>query len=95
MISILDPNREVAPDYVGYVVELNDGRTLTGIIAAQTPNSITLKQAGSGGEVILRSDIKEMKSSSLSLMPEGFEQSIKPEEMADLLAFLMAIRGGI
>jgi putative heme-binding domain-containing protein len=95
LISILDPNREVAPDYVGYVVELNDGRTLTGIIAAQTPNSITLKQAGTAGEIILRSDIKEMRSSSLSLMPEGFEESIKPEEMADLLAFLMAIRGGI
>ena len=81
---------------MAYVVELNDGRSLTGLIETQTPSSITLKQAGDGGGiVILRSEIKEMKSSSLSLMPEGFEESIKPAEMADLLAFLMAIRGGI
>ncbi len=70
---------------------------LTGIIATQTPNSITLKQAGNEGPgiVTLRNNIKEMTSSAVSLMPEGFEESIKLEEMADLLAFLLAIRDWI
>jgi putative membrane-bound dehydrogenase-like protein len=97
LINILNPNREVAPDYVGYDVTLKDGRVLTGIIATQTPNSLTLKQAGKEGPglVILRNDIEEMTSNNLSLMPEGLEQSINLQEMADLLAFLTAIRGGI
>jgi putative membrane-bound dehydrogenase-like protein len=96
LISILDPNRDVSPEYIGYGVSLTDGRVLTGIVAAQTPNSITLKQPGNSADtVILRKEIEEMTSSNLSLMPEGLEQSIKPEEMADLLAFLLAIRGGI
>jgi putative heme-binding domain-containing protein len=97
LINILDPNREVAPDYVGYDVTLKDGRVLTGIIGTQTPNSVTLKQPGTGGSgiVILRNNIEEMRSNNLSLMPEGLEQSISVEEMADLLAFLTAIRGGI
>jgi hypothetical protein len=63
----------------------------------QTPNSVTLKQVGSEGPgiVILRNNIEEMTSSAVSLMPEGFEESIQLEEMADLLAFLLAIREGI
>jgi len=96
LISVLDPNRDVSPEYIGYGVLLRDGRVLTGILAAQTPNSITLKQPGNSADtVILRKDIEEMTSSNLSLMPEGLEQSIKPEDMADLLAFLLAIREGI
>jgi putative heme-binding domain-containing protein len=97
LISILDPNREVSPEYVGYDITLKDGRVLTGVIAAQTPNSVTLKQAGNNGQgtILLRNNIEEMTSSALSLMPEGFEDGITLEEMADLLAFLLAIREGI
>lgn len=96
LISILDPNREVAPNYAAYWIDLDNGQSLTGIIDTQTPGGVTLKQPGSAeGIVILRSEIKEIKSSNLSLMPEGFEESIDAKDMADLLAFLTAIRGGI
>src|SRR5262249_27048558 len=74
LIDILDPNREVSPEYIAYSVTLKDGGDLAGILATQTPNSITLKQPGnSAGAIILRSNIKEMTSSNLSLMPEGLE----------------------
>ena len=96
LISIIDPNREVSPNYTAYSIELNNGESLSGIIDTQTPTSITLKQAGnSDGLIILRTEIKRMRSSDLSLMPEGFEENITPSEMADLLAFLTTIRGGI
>ena len=39
-------------------------------------------------ESVLRTQIDELKSTGLSLMPEEFEKRIKPEEIADLLAFL-------
>jgi hypothetical protein len=42
-------------------------------------------------ETISRTELKNLRASSLSLMPEGLEQTIRPEEMADLLAHL---RGG-
>jgi putative heme-binding domain-containing protein len=93
LTDILDPNRQVSPEYVSYVVVLNDGRVLSGILATQTPNSVTLKREKDGdGMVILRNNIEEMKSSGKSLMPEGLEQNVSVEEMADLLSFLMAIR---
>jgi putative membrane-bound dehydrogenase-like protein len=96
LTDILDPNREVSPEYIAYNLTLKDGRDLTGILATQTPNSIVLKQpANSEGTIVLRNNIKEMTSSNLSLMPEGLEQSITIEEMSDLLSFLLTVRKGI
>lgn len=89
LLNILDPNREVAPNYLSYDVELKDGSSVAGMIASETENSIILKRSGAAEETILRQNIAKVTSSGLSLMPEGIEANIKEQEMADLLAFLM------
>ena len=66
-----------------------DGRSLTGMIAGETANSVTLKRADDATDVVNRADIEELRSSGLSLMPEGLEKQIDPAAMADLLAYLM------
>jgi putative membrane-bound dehydrogenase-like protein len=90
LVSILDPNREVDPRYLNYVLTLSDDRTTSGIIAAESPTAITLRRADGQGETVLRSQIAELRSTKLSLMPEGLEEKITAAEMTDLLAFLMA-----
>ncbi len=89
---ILDPNRYVLPNFIQYVVLDVNGQLHTGIIAAQTATSITLKQERDATETILRSSIDELKATGKSLMPEGFEKKIPLPEMADLLSFLEASR---
>jgi putative heme-binding domain-containing protein len=86
--SILDPNRTIEATYVSYNVVMKDGRELAGVIAAETPNSITLRMLGSPEQVILRKDLEKLTSNSLSLMPEGFESVIKQQDMADLIAYI-------
>ena len=88
--NILDPNREVAPNFVGYTVETTDGRMLDGIIADETAASLTLKRAEGVTETVLRRDIAQLSGSGLSLMPEGLETAVSVEQMADLIAFLLA-----
>jgi len=88
LTNILDPNREVAPQFVEYVVELTNGESLSGIIADDTAGSITLKQSGGAQQIILRSSIKKMFSSGLSLMPEGIESGLSPQQVADLIEFI-------
>jgi putative heme-binding domain-containing protein len=88
LLHVLDPNREVGPNFVEYVVVLNDGRTTTGLIASETPTSITLRRAEGATETILRREIDEVSSTGKSLMPEGVEKKIAVAEMADLLVFL-------
>lgn len=89
LINILDPNREVAPNFIGYTVETKDGRTLDGIIADENAASLTLKRADGVTETVLRSDIARISGSGLSLMPEGLEATMSVEQMADLIAFLL------
>lgn len=86
---VLDPSREVSPQFLDYAVRLTDGRVLTGMIAAETDAGLTLRRAEKQQESILRADIEEITSSGKSLMPDGMEQKIKPEEMADLIAYLL------
>lgn len=86
---ILDPNREVSPHFLEFVVQTGDGRVQTGIIAAETPTSITLRQPDARQATVLRSEIEAVTSSGKSLMPEGLEQKISPEEMRDLIEFVL------
>jgi putative heme-binding domain-containing protein len=89
MLNILDPNREVSPNYVNYNVDLKNGESATGLIAEETATSITLKRASNIQETILRQNIDKMSSSGMSLMPEGLEAVIAPQDMADLISFLL------
>lgn len=91
LTQILDPNREVGPNYMQFAVGLNDGQVLAGMIAEESPVSLTLKQAENKQRVVQRDQIAEIKATGLSLMPEGFEKKLSPQDFADLIAFL---RGG-
>ncbi len=89
LTHVLDPNREVAPNFQEYVVALDDGRVIAGIIADETATSVTLRRAERIDETILRRNIDEMSSTGHSLMPEGLEKKINHQEMADLLEYLL------
>ena len=69
LLHILDPNREVAPNFVAYAVSLEDGRVLTGLIVEDTAASITLIRTTGTRETVLRSNIDEVSATGQSLMP--------------------------
>ena len=91
LVHVLDPNKEVSPNYLEFVVVTDEGLIETGIIVNETPSSITLKKAENKKVTILRENIDEIKSSGKSLMPEGFEKKIQTQEMADLIAYLLSL----
>jgi putative heme-binding domain-containing protein len=88
LISILDPSREVAPQYIAYAIDTKDGESCVGIIAHESPASITVRQAYGKDEVIDRANIKGMKSQGQSLMPEGLEQGLGQQDLANLLEYI-------
>lgn len=61
---------------------------LTGLIASETPSSITLRQALGKEDTIARGEIDQISAGQQSLMPQGLERSISRQEFADLLAYL-------
>ncbi|HXI50279.1 MAG TPA: PVC-type heme-binding CxxCH protein, partial [Candidatus Saccharimonadales bacterium] len=93
LIAILDPNRAVEDRYINYVARTRNGEDFSGILSGETANSITLISASGLRETILRRDLESLTSTRLSLMPEGFEQLLRPQDIADLLAYLDAAIG--
>ncbi|MCA9267091.1 MAG: c-type cytochrome, partial [Planctomycetales bacterium] len=89
LVNVLDPNREVNPQYVNYVAVGKDGRTVSGLIAAETAGTVTLARGEGAADTLLRVDIEQLKSTGVSLMPEGLEKQIDQQTMADLLAYLL------
>lgn len=90
LINILDPNREVVPNFLAYTVETKDGKSIYGLIAEETTASLTLKRPDGVTETVLRSNVAKLEGTGVSLMPDGLEAAINPEQMADLIAFLLS-----
>ena len=92
LTAILDPNREAQPQYQTYTAVTNQGKVHTGIISSETAASLTLKRAEAKEDVVLRDTLEELISNGTSLMPEGLEKEINPQQLADLIAAIKAIQ---
>jgi putative membrane-bound dehydrogenase-like protein len=91
LVDILDPSREVDPRYINYVVNTRAGRTFSGMIAAETASSVTLRRAEKAEDTILRSQIDEIQATAKSLMPEGLEKQLGKQDVADVIAYLQRV----
>ena len=87
--AILDPSRAVEQRYLTQKVTLKNGKEITGLLAEETAGSITLKLGGAS-EVILKANIARQEAGKKSLMPDGLETVLTPQQLADVLAWLRA-----
>src|SRR5690606_18052334 len=86
--NVLDPSLVIGAGYQARTVVTSDGRVLSGLVVEDTPQRIVLKMQGGKTEAIPRNDIEEDAVSNVSLMPEGLEKQLTPQELADLFAYL-------
>ena len=92
LTNVLDPSREVNPQFVNYTAVTDDGRTITGLIGAESATAVTLKRAEGQQDTILRVNLEELASTGLSLMPEGLEKQLDKQALADVIAYLMQLQ---
>jgi putative heme-binding domain-containing protein len=92
LVNILDPNREVPPQFLAYAIDTKDGETYTGLVINETSNGVTLRMAFGQEKTVPRADIRKMESGGQSLMPEGLEAGLTPQDMANLLEFIIAAK---
>ncbi|HEY6169445.1 MAG TPA: PVC-type heme-binding CxxCH protein [Verrucomicrobiae bacterium] len=88
LLHILVPSYEIVAGFNAYEIELKDGRTATGLLASETPTSVTLRRQLGEEETILRSNIAAMTAGNLSLMPDELEKTMSKQDLRDLIAFL-------
>ncbi len=88
LAKILMPQRTVADGYSLWSVTRKDGSSETGIMASESPSSITLRRQGQQPVTIARSEVNHLENLNVSAMPAGFENQLTRQQMADLIAFL-------
>ncbi len=89
--SILRPHQEIAPLYVPWLLELADGRQLTGLYVGGTnKNEQTYVDANGMRHALHPEEIARRQPAGTSIMPEGLQRKMTAREFRDLLAFLGA-----
>jgi putative heme-binding domain-containing protein len=95
--SVLLPSEQLKDAYRTVILELDDGRTLTGLVVEQTDTTITLRDAQPLGPIhrVDRSQIEQQHLESTSLMPAGLVNQLSSrQQFLDLISYLIAIRDG-
>ncbi len=86
--NVFDPSLVIGAAYQARTARTADGRVVTGLLVEDNDQRIVLKLPGGKLESIARGDVDAVKVSELSLMPEGLEKQLQPQEIADLFAFI-------
>ncbi len=92
LTDVLIPSQAITAGYVAYLVETADGEWLTGLIAGESAAAVTLRQQEGKERTILRGNIQSLSASTVSMMPENLEETITPQQMNDLIAYLKAVK---
>lgn len=88
LTAILDPNRAVEAKFLDYLAVTTGGLTMTGMLANETGNSVTLLGQEGKQQTILRSELESLQATGKSLMPEGLEKDLSPTDLANVIAYL-------
>ena len=91
--SILQPSRDIAPQFAQHLVETREGESYSGrVLGTDADGSLTLV-TGEGQAVFLpKSQMTEQRILTLSIMPDGLLDGLSVQDFADLMAFLESRR---
>ena len=91
-MSILEPSKTIALGFEQNMIETNGGETFIGALRQETADAFTLVGADGQPHIVKKSDVKTRKPMEQSLMPAGLTLGLKPEDFADLLAYLETLK---
>jgi putative heme-binding domain-containing protein len=91
MESILQPSKDIAPEYEAVVVATKEGRVITGLRVNESNFNIQLREENGRFYSFLKRDLDEVKVLKHSLMPENFAEVLTVKELHDLFAYLMSL----
>jgi putative heme-binding domain-containing protein len=90
--ATLEPNLRVAPGYGAEVVQTADGQLAMGIVEDETQQELVLRQPAGGWLVVPRANLQSAQREPWSMMPEGLEQGLSVQDLANLLEYLVMAR---
>jgi putative heme-binding domain-containing protein len=91
MESILQPSKDIAPEFEAVAVATKEGRVITGLRVNETNFNIQLREENGRFHSFLKRDLDEVKVQKKSLMPENFGELLTVKELHDLFAYLATL----
>ncbi len=91
--SLLDPGQDLPPGYYVVKAVARDGREITGIGLAFDDFSAQLRDSAGNLHSFYRDEVESLERQYVSLMPEGYGESLTAEEQEDLMAYMKSLRG--
>lgn len=88
LADILEPHRTIAAWRQTVVLETRAGEMLVGVLQDESATAVSLRLPNGREEIYPQGNISQVIRQSWSLMPEGLELGLTPQDVADLLAYL-------
>jgi putative membrane-bound dehydrogenase-like protein len=90
--SVLFPSDRISSGYEPLVLATSDGRVVTGVVKTDTADTFEIEDADAKRLKIAKADIEEQRRSEVSIMPNGLADGLSPQDFADLIAYLEALK---
>jgi putative heme-binding domain-containing protein len=90
--SVLEPSRQIVEGYRPTIIATEDGRVVTGIVKAESTDTVTLVDAEGQTHLVQTAAIEERRASETSIMPDGLSSGISPAVFTDVIAYLESLR---
>ena len=91
--NILTPNAAMEPGYRIFRVEMTNGDLIDAFFVSEDKQATVIRQPGLPDRRLDKKDIRSTKFIRRSLMPEGLLDALQDQQVADLLASLMTLKG--
>ena len=91
--SIIEPSKEISDQYGAIVIRTKNGEVVTGRVGNLNGDVLMVIEnmfAPNDFTNVKRQDIESIAPSKVSMMPEGLLNSLKEDEIEDLVAFLLS-----
>ena len=89
--SIIDPNADIADQYLSTSVLTSDGRSIVGLLVSETPDELVIFD-GKEKKAVKVADVDERTKLRQSSMPEGLAATLSPNEFLDVIEFLKSLK---
>jgi putative heme-binding domain-containing protein len=90
--SLLEPSRRIEPKYATYAAVTANGVSLTGLLVKRDEQRVVLRDSQNKESILAAKDVEELRPSRASLMPSGQLADLTPQQAADLVAYLAALK---
>jgi putative heme-binding domain-containing protein len=91
MESILEPSKDIDPDFETVQVVTQKGATITGLRVNESNFNIQLREENGRFHSFLKNELDSVTVLKKSLMPENFPEVLTVKELHDLFAYLMTL----